>query len=124
MSGRLQPVNVGAIPTVPIKAPTQLGRGMFLNEEQVESLLDVINCAKEFVSLWNGQEERRSASQTPAQTHIIKTVAQAAYNIAVERLMLAYAAASELEVSDELLMEEIHKILPDGMEFTIKIEYS
>ena len=97
---------------------------MYLNEEQTESLLDVITCAKEFVSLWNEQERCGSIPETTPQAHVIKTVAQAAYNIAVEKLMLAYAAASELEVSDELLMEEIHKILPDGMEFTIKIEYS
>lgn len=96
---------------------------MYLNEEQTESLFDVITCAKEFVSLWNEQERCRSIPQTTSQAYVFKTVAQAAYNISVERLMLAYAKASECGVSDELLMEQIHKVLPSGLEFTISIEY-
>lgn len=97
---------------------------MFLHEEQVESLFEVIDCAKQFVSLWNGQEVRGSEPQTQAQTYVRQTVAQAAYNISLEKLMLAYAKASELGVSDDLLMHEIHVVLPKGLEFTIKIEHS
>lgn len=97
---------------------------MHHNEEQVESLFEVIDRAKEFVSMWNEQNKRGGTAETPAQTYVRQTVATAAYNIALEKLMLAYAKASELGVSDDLLLHEIHVILPEGMEFTIKIEYS
>ena len=97
---------------------------MSQNEEQVESLFEVIACAKEFVSMWNECQRGGSSTETKAQVHVRKTVAKAAYNISLEKLMIAYAKASELGVSEDLLMHEIHVVLPKGLEFTIKIEHS
>ena len=42
----------------------------------------------------------------------------------MDKLLISYYEATEIGVSDDLLLEVIDKILPSDLEFTISIDHS
>lgn len=48
------------------KAPIQQWRRMYLDEEQADAVLDVVQHTKEFVAVWNA-EQRRGSTEAPQE---------------------------------------------------------
>jgi len=95
---------------------------MYLDYEQADAVLDVVQHTQEFVAVWNAQQRERSAKEK-TKVSSRKAISEAAYQVIMDKLLVAYAQATELGVPDDLLLEAIDKILPDDLEFTISIEY-
>ena len=105
------------------KAPIQQGRRMYLDEEQADAVLDVVQHTKEFVAVWNA-EQRRGSTEASQEVSKRKAISQAAYQVIMDKLLISYYEATEIGVSDDLLLEVIDKILPSDLEFTISIDHS
>ena len=95
---------------------------MYLDEKQADAVLGVVQHTKEFVAVWNA-EQRRGSTEAPQEIPKRKAISQAAYQVIMDKLLVSYYEATEIGVSDDLLLEVIHKLLPDGLEFTISIEH-
>ena len=96
---------------------------MYLDEEQADAVLDVVQHTKEFVAVWNA-EQRRGSTEAPQEIPKRKAISQAAYTVIMDKLLVSYAEATQLGVPDDLLLEVINKILPSDLEFTISIDHS
>ena len=96
---------------------------MFLNEEQADAVLDVVQHTKEFVAVWKS-EQRGGDTETPQKTSTRKAISKAALAVIMDKLLIAYTEATDIGVSDDLLLGVIDKLLPDDLEFTISINHS
>jgi hypothetical protein len=82
---------------------------MYLDYEQADAVLDVVQHTQEFVAVWNAQQRERSAKEK-TKVSSRKAISEAAYQVIMDKLLVVTLRQLIGCVPDDLLLEAIDKI--------------
>ena len=97
---------------------------MFLNEEQADAVLDVVVCCGVFRARYESAEKHRLDCYAKGQVPKSEALATATCEEPSQKLIEAFSEAFQIGVPEGMLCEIIANHLPEGLEFSVKIEHT
>ncbi len=97
---------------------------MFLSDEQADAVLDVVVCCGVLRARYESAEKHRLDCYAKGQVPKSEALATATCEEPSQKLTEAFSEAYQLGLTESFLCNVIATNLPEGLEFSLKIEHS